>query len=253
MRDALGSVGSVLVVGGASEIGVAVARRLVTGRAQTVVLAGRDEVRMQAAADALRAAGARTVAIERLDVDDVDGHAALVSELWARHGGFDLVVVAAGVLGDEEAARRSGATAAQVLHTNFTGTAAVLVELAERMREEGHGTLVVLSSVAGERVRASNFVYGASKAGLDGFAQGLGDALAGSGVSVLVVRPGFVRTRMTEGLDAAPLATTPEAVAEQVASALRRGAHTVWAPGAMRWVMLALRLLPRGVFRRLPI
>jgi decaprenylphospho-beta-D-erythro-pentofuranosid-2-ulose 2-reductase len=116
---------------------------------------------------------------------------------------------------------------------------------------QGHGTIVVLSSVAGERVRASNFVYGASKAGLDGFAQGLGDSLRGTGVEVLVVRPGFVHTRMTAGLDAAPLATTPEAVAKAVVEGLARGSHTVWVPAALRFVMIALRHLPRPIFRRL--
>ena len=140
-----------------------------------------------------------------------------------------------------------------MLDTNFTGPASLLILASEQLQRQGHGSLVVLSSVAGERVRKSNFVYGASKAGLDGFAQGLGDSLVGTGVDVLIVRPGFVHTKMTAGLKAAPLSTKPEAVAAEVAKGLRRRAEAIWAPAPLRWVMLALRLLPRAVFRRLPI
>jgi decaprenylphospho-beta-D-erythro-pentofuranosid-2-ulose 2-reductase len=111
----------------------------------------------------------------------------------------------------------------------------------------------VLSSVAGERVRRSNVVYGASKAGLDGLAQGLGDALHARGVRVMVVRPGFVHTRMTRGLDAAPLSTEPGAVARAVVRGLDRGDAVVWVPRSLRWLMLVVRFLPRPIFRRLPL
>jgi decaprenylphospho-beta-D-erythro-pentofuranosid-2-ulose 2-reductase len=110
-----------------------------------------------------------------------------------------------------------------------------------------------LTSVAGERARAANFVYGASKAGLDAFCQGLADALADSGVHVMVIRPGHVKTKMTAGRPTQPLATTPEAVAAATVAGLRTQAHTVWVPPAMRWVMRGLRLMPRPLFRRLPI
>jgi decaprenylphospho-beta-D-erythro-pentofuranosid-2-ulose 2-reductase len=142
--------------------------------------------------------------------------------------------------------------ALSLLRTNTVGAVSVLLAVVERMRAQGHGTVVVLSSVAGERVRKSNFAYGASKAGLDGFCQGMGDALVGSGVNVLVVRPGFVRTKMTAGLDEPPLTTTPEAVARAVVEGVRTGARTVWVPTALRWVMAAARHLPGPVFRRLP-
>jgi decaprenylphospho-beta-D-erythro-pentofuranosid-2-ulose 2-reductase len=124
--------------------------------------------------------------------------------------------------------------------------------VADRLRRQGHGVLVVLSSVAGERVRAANFVYGATKAGLDAFAQGLGDSLAGSGARVLVVRPGFVRTKMTTGLAEAPFTTGPDAVADATIAGLRRGAHTVWSPPALRWVFMVLRHVPRPLWRRMP-
>src|SRR3954452_9196889 len=141
----------------------------------------------------------------------------------------------------------------EVLEVNFVGAASVMTAVAERMKQQGHGTIVLLSSVAGERVRKSNYVYGSSKAGVDGFAQGLGDSLAGTGVNVIIVRPGFVKTKMTADLDPAPLSTTPEAVAESIVRALARGSGTVWVPGTFRAVMSVLRHVPRPLFRRLPI
>ena len=125
--------------------------------------------------------------------------------------------------------------------------------MAAQFRRQGHGRLVVLSSVAGERVRKANFVYGSSKAGLDGFAQGLGDALIGSGASVLVVRPGFVHSSMTRGMKSAPFATTPSAVAAATVKALRAGRRTVWVPAVLRPVFAVFRHLPGPVWRRLPL
>lgn len=252
MRDALGTVQSVLVLGGTSDIGLAIARRLAPPRNATVVLAGRDEGALAAAADAIRAAGAGQVETAAFDADDVDGHDELCEKLFAERD-FDVVVLAAGVLGDQEAAENDAAAAAAVLHTNFVGCASIALCVAQRLRRQGSGTLVVLSSVAGERVRRANFVYGASKAGLDGFAQGLGDSLVGSGARVLIVRPGFVVSKMTAGRDTVPFSTTPEAVAEAVDTALRRGAEIIWVPGILRLVMAVLRHVPRVIFRRLPL
>lgn len=253
MKDATGAMQSALVLGGSSEIGEAIVRRLAARRLRRVVLAGRTPERLEETAQRLRAAGVATVATTAWDATDAGGHRAALDAVWAEHGDLDVVIAAAGVLGDEGRTQHDGAAAADVLAANFTGLAAALVEVRERLVRQGHGTIVVLSSVAGERARRSNFVYGASKAGLDAFAQGLGDAAHGDGIGVLVVRPGFVHSRMTEGLAPAPLATTPDAVAERVVLGLRRGATTVWAPGALRWVMLVLRLLPRPLFRLLPV
>ena len=133
-----------------------------------------------------------------------------------------------------------------VARTNYVGVVASGLVAARCLRRQGHGTLVVLSSVAGERVRRANFVYGSTKAGVDGFAQGLGDALAGSGAHVLVVRPGWVATKMTAGRPPAPLATTPEAVADAVVAAIATGKDVVWIPSALRWVFAVLRHLPRS-------
>jgi decaprenylphospho-beta-D-erythro-pentofuranosid-2-ulose 2-reductase len=252
MKDALGSVQSVLVLGGGSDLALAIVHRL-AGHAHTVVLAARKPEALADHADELRRAGVATVDAVAFDATDFDAHERFADDVFARFGDFDVVIVAFGVLGNEATAATDARVAREIVETNFTGAVSVLVPISQRLRSQGHGSIVVLSSVAGERVRAANYVYGASKAGLDGFAQGLGDALAGSGVHVLVVRPGFVTTKMTAGRRAAPLATTPEHVAEATIRALRRGREVVWVPATLRVVMSVLRHLPRPVFRRLPL
>jgi decaprenylphospho-beta-D-erythro-pentofuranosid-2-ulose 2-reductase len=253
MRDALGSVQSVLVLGGGSDIALATVRELVADRVRTVVLAARDPEALGGAVEELRATGAESVEAVRFDADDLDSHDEVIGGAFERHQDIDLVLVAFGVLGDQERSLEDPDFAAGVLRTNFLGAASAMLAAARRLRAQGHGALVVLSSVAGERARRSNFVYGASKAGLDAFAQGLGDELAADGVQVMVVRPGMVRTKMTAGLDDVPFTTTPDAVAREIVKGLRRGAHTVWAPPVLRVVMAGLRHLPRPVFRRLDI
>ncbi|MGY1804684.1 decaprenylphospho-beta-D-erythro-pentofuranosid-2-ulose 2-reductase [Blastococcus sp. SYSU D00922] len=251
MIDALGTVGSLLLVGGTSDIAVATARRYLAERPLRIVLAARDTPRRASVAEELRAAGG---AVEVLDFDAADpGAPARVVAEASAGGDIDVALVAFGLLGDAERLRTDPRAVAELTHVNYVVPTVVGTELANRMRDQGHGVIVALSSVAGERARASNFVYGSTKAGLDAFFSGLADSLVGTGVSVLVVRPGFVRSKMTEGLDPAPLATTPEAVAEAIVTGIRRKRHTVWVPGAMRWVMSGLRHTPRALFRRLPV
>jgi NAD(P)-dependent dehydrogenase (short-subunit alcohol dehydrogenase family) len=245
-------VQTVLVLGGGSEIGAAIAERLVAGGARTVVLAGRHPDDLGATVDRLTQAGATTVDTVAFDADDTDGHAKVVDEVVGRHGDLDVVVVAFGVLGDQAEAETDPAAAVQVATTNYVGAVSALTVVADRLRAQGHGDIVVLSSVAGERVRRANYVYGSTKAGLDGFCQGLAAALAGSGVHLLTVRPGFVKTHMTAGLAPAPMSTTAEVVADVTMSGLRRRARVVWAPPALRWVFVVMRHLPTAVFRRLP-
>ena len=253
MKDALGEVQSVLVLGGTSEIALAITRKLATRRGARVVLAARKPEACDPAIAALRAAGAASVDTLAFDATDFASHEGFVRAAFDRFGDFDLVLVAFGVLGDQARAEHDPAAALEIVQTNFTGTVSVSVPLVERLRAQGHGTLVLLSSVAGERVRRSNFVYGASKAGADGYYQGLAASLAGSGVHVMIVRPGFVTTKMTEGLKAAPLSVGPDAVADAVVRGLARGREVVWVPPAMRYVMSVLRHLPTPVFRRLPV
>lgn len=253
MQDAFGRVQSLLLLGGSSELGAAIAERLVADGCRHVVLAGRHADAMAPVAERLRKGGATTADVIVWDAVDVAGHARLVPDaLAALPGGADLdcVVLAAGVLGDQADLDAHPAHAADLVAANFGGAASTLLHVAERVKVQGHGTIVVLSSVAGERVRKANFTYGATKAGLDAFAQGLGDALVEHGGRVLVVRPGWVATKMTEGMAPAPFATTPGAVADVVARGLASGAEVVWAPPILRLVFGAFRHLPRPLWRR---
>ncbi|MEW2398647.1 decaprenylphospho-beta-D-erythro-pentofuranosid-2-ulose 2-reductase [Streptomyces sp. NPDC046862] len=251
MKDAFGIPQSLLVLGGTSDIALATARRLITRRTRTVWLAGRPSPELDDAAAHLRALGAdvHTLAFDALDPAS---HDTALGKVFAE-GDVDMVLLAFGVLGDQANDERDPLAAVRVAQTNYTGAVSAGLVCARALQDQGHGSLVVLSSVAGERARRSHFIYGSSKAGLDAFTQGLGDALHGTGVHVMVVRPGFVRSRMTAGLPEAPLATTPEAVATAIELGLRRRSETVWVPGALRWVMSALRHVPRSLFRRLPL
>lgn len=253
MKDSLGAVQSVLVLGGSSEIGVAIAKLLAGPRHATVVLAGRDPLALERAAAEVRASGAEQVQTTHFDATRTAEHRGLVEKLGADLGDIDVVVLAFGLLGDQGADEVGGDGAVQVAMTNYVGAVSAGLAVADLMRKQGHGTLVVLSSVAGERVRKANFIYGSSKAGLDGFAQGLGDSLTNSGAKVLIVRPGFVRGRMTAGMKSAPFSTTPQAVAEAVAAALASGREIIWVPGYLRWIFVVFRHLPRAVWRRLPL
>lgn len=249
MRDALGAVQSVLVLGGTSEIALATVRALVGDRCRTVVLAVRDPDAIVATLDALRAAGATTVEAVEFDASRPESHTAVVDDCFDRYGDIDLVISAFGVLGDQHDFDDDPPTAAEAIAINFGGAVSSGLAVAGRLRRQGHGTLLVLSSVAGVRARRDNYVYGSSKAGLDAFTQGLGDALIGTGARTVVVRPGFVHTRMTAGMDAAPFSTTPEAVAATIVAGLAKGHETIWAPPILRWVFAVLGRLPRPLWR----
>lgn len=191
-------------------------------------LLGRDDDRLQAALTALPGGG-------------------------GAGGEVDVVVLAIGVLGAQRGLDAQPTEAAEVIRVNFAGCGSLMLSCLRRLCSQGHGTLVVLSSVAAERPPAGNAIYGAAKAGLDALAQGLADQTAGSGVRVLVARPGFVVGRMTAGLRPAPFATTAEAVADAVVGAPGGRAHTIWAPDRLRYMFALLRHLPRPLYRRLPL
>ncbi len=250
MQNALQEPQTIVLLGGTSEIGRAIVDELVAPSTKVLVLACRrpDEAWPdQFARDGL------DVVVETFDAAATETHDAFARRLASEHGDLDVVIVAFGVLGDQAEFTNDPQAAAEAVHVNFTGGVAASLGFSGVMRRQGHGHLVVLSSVAGERVRAANFVYGSSKAGLDAFAQGLGDSLAGSGVRVTVVRPGFVHSRMTCGMKSTPFATTPRVVGELTVAGMRKGKHTVWTPGALRYVFSILRHVPRPVFRRLPL
>ncbi len=252
MNDALGMPQTAVVVGGTSEIARAALRSLVTRRLRRVVLIGRDQVGLAAVARELRALGAAEVDTLALDVTDFARAGAAVRDASTRLGQVDMVLMATGVLGEQANDEVDPGAVARILSTNFTGPAAVLAAFASVLREQGHGRIVVLSSVAGVRVRRANYVYGASKAGLDAFAQGMAEALRGSGASLMIVRPGWVATRMTEGRDPAPFATTADAVAADVVRGMERSSAIVWSPGSLRIVFAVLSVLPQALWRRLP-
>jgi decaprenylphospho-beta-D-erythro-pentofuranosid-2-ulose 2-reductase len=252
MENAFGQPQTIVVLGGTSDIGLAIAHALISPVTRTVVLACRDVDKGEQAAASLRDSSIE-VAVVHFDGADTDSHTAVVADIAQRFGDLDVVVLAFGQLGNGEATGSDPVETAQLAQVNFTGPLSASVAVANQLRRQGHGVLVVLSSVAGERVRKSNFVYGATKAGLDGFAQGLGDSLVGSGARVLVVRPGFVHSAMTKGMKAAPFATTPDRVAAITAAALRSGKRTVWAPGVLRYVFSILRHVPAPIWRRLPL
>lgn len=241
----------VVIFGGRSEIGLAVARRLADGR--TVVLATRPGRDVSALAAPLTAAGAVAVEIMDFDADDLDSHARVVEDVESRIGEISIAVLAFGILGDQEVAERDAAAAARILRTDFVAQAALLTVLAERMKSRGRGVLVAFSSVAGQRVRRANYVYGSAKAGLDGFASGMADALHGTGVTLVIPRPGFVIGRMTEGMDPAPFSSTPDQVADAVVDRVRaRRAGVVWIPWQLRVMFAVARLVPQPLWRRMP-
>ncbi|WP_298181735.1 SDR family NAD(P)-dependent oxidoreductase [Saccharomonospora sp.] len=244
--------GTVVVLGGRSEIGLAVATRLARQGARSFVLAARRSGDLDAEERALREAGADTVERVEFDADDLDSHERVLGDIVAEHGPVDIVVTAFGVLGDQARAERDAAHAVAIVHTDYTAHVSVLTHAANLLRQQGHGTLVVFSSVAGVRVRRANYVYGSAKAGLDGFASGLADALHGSGVRLLLVRPGFVIGRMTRGMKPAPFSSTPGQVADATVEALRARKHTVWVPAVLRPAFAIMKLLPRLIWRRLP-
>jgi len=242
----------VLLLGGTSEIGLAIVGELAArGGAREVVLAARDTERQDEAARHLRAEGCGVV--QTLALTPADGHAQLLRRARELLGGIDLAIVAVGALGERGGLPADVDAAVEVLEVNVVLAGSLLLHSACELHEQGHGRIVVLSSVAAQRPRASNAVYCAAKAGIDALTRGLDDALRGSGVRITLVRPGFVKTRMTRGLPVPPLACDAASVARATVSGLQRETPVVWAPGVMRWVMAVVTLLPGPLFRRLPL
>ena len=259
MKDT--GAGLIVIFGGRSEIGLELATRLASGA--TVLLAARRADKLDDEVAAVRAAGAVAVYVREFDADDLASHGPLVESIVAERGPIRTAVLAFGILGDQARAEKDPGHAAAIVHTDFVAQVSLLTVLANSMRSTGSGSIgderlarrasiVVFSSVAGVRVRRANYVYGSAKAGLDGFSSGLADALHGSGVHLLVVRPGFVIGRMTEGMTPAPLSSTPAQVAAATVRALTKRRRTVWVPWALRPLFLGMRILPQSVWRRMP-
>lgn len=239
-----------MLLGGRSEIGLEVVRRIAEGR--TVILAARRGAALGDERRLILQAGATSVHCADFDADDTASHQVMLEKLAVDHGPIGVAVLAFGVLGDQNRAERDPAHATAVVHTDYVAQISVLTTLTNLLRAQGTGHIVVFSSVAGVRVRRANYVYGSAKAGLDGFASGLADALHGTGIHLLLVRPGFVIGRMTEGMAPAPMSSTPAQVAEAVVAGLCSRAGRVWVPRTFRPVFFALRLLPQPIWRRMP-
>ena len=253
MINAVGDPQKILLLGGTSEIGLAIVGEYLAHAPASVVLAcqpGDPEV--ENAKALLRAAGAKDVLVLEFDATRTETHAGVLDAAWAG-GDVDLAIVAFGLLGDAEELWQDHDAAVTAVDVNFTGAVSVGVLLGQKMRAQGYGQIVAMSSAAGQKVRRSNFVYGATKAGLDGFYLGLGEALKEYGVNVLVIRPGQVRTRMSAHVKEAPLTVDKEYVADLAVTASAKGKELVWAPGTFRYVMMVLRHIPRPIFRKLPI
>jgi decaprenylphospho-beta-D-erythro-pentofuranosid-2-ulose 2-reductase len=251
--DAVGNPQSILLLGGTSEIGLAICERyLQNAHARILLAAMPDDPGRDAAVAQMKAAGARSVELIDFEATDTDSHPKMIDEAFAG-GDVDVAIVAFGLLGDAEELWQNQRKAVQIAEINYTAAVSVGVLLGEKMRAQGFGQIIAMSSAAGERVRRSNFVYGSTKAGLDGFYLGLGEALKPSGVRVLVIRPGQVRTRMSAHIKEAPLTVDKEYVANLAVTASAKGKELVWAPGAFRYVMMVLRHIPRPIFRKLPI
>lgn len=258
MDNAVGEPQNILLLGGRSDIGRAIVRQLISPNTKTVVLASRalpdgHSASNDADLSSVVAGGSFSIVNRSFEALQAQGHQMFVTDLAQEVGDLDVVIVAFGVLGEQSEFDAQPHLAAELASVNFGGVMSVCLAVAEQFRKQGHGHLVVLSSVAGERVRKANFVYGATKAGMDAFAQGLSDALADSPVHVTIVRPGFVHTAMTQGRKPAPFATTADDVATATVKGMRAGRRIVWAPGILRWVMMILRHLPTPIWRRLPL
>jgi decaprenylphospho-beta-D-erythro-pentofuranosid-2-ulose 2-reductase len=251
--DAVGNPQTILVLGGTSEIGLAICERYLQNAHARIVLAampndpGRDDAVAQ-----MKAAGARSVELIDFEATEPESHPKMIEAAFA-NGDVDVAIVAFGILGDAEELWQNQQKAVLAAEINYTAAVSVGVLLGEKMRAQGFGQIIAMSTVAGERVRRSNFVYGSSKAGLDGFYLGLAEALREYGVRVLVIRPGQVRTRMSAHIKEAPLTVDKEYVANLAVTASAKGKELVWAPAAFRYVMMVLRHIPRSIFRKLPI
>jgi len=253
VRDAFGNPQSVLVLGGTSDIALAVVGRLVDRRCSTVVLAARDRQRAVAACAALEERGATTTAVVAMEASDPSSAEETVAAgLEAAGGHIDLVIVAVGLLGDQTSDENDADATAQLFEVNLTWPAAALAALRPRLLAQGAGHVAVLSSVAGVRVRRANYSYGATKAGLDALVIGYADSVRADGIRVQTIRPGFVTTKMTEGMKKAPFTTDVDQCADSIVKGLASSSTVIWSPPILQAVFLVLRHLPAAVWRKMP-
>lgn len=241
---------NVLIIGATSAIAQAVAR-LYAARGARFFLVARHEERLATVAADLRARGATHVDTACADLADLSTHASLVARAQDALGTFDRVLIAHGTLSPQKACEGDVDAMVREIGINFVSAAALLTHIATVMEPQQSGAIAVIGSVAGDRGRQSNYVYGSAKAGLGAFVQGLRHRLGRSGVNVTLVKPGFVDTPMTARLaKGGPLWAQPEKVAADIARAMDRGTAMIYTPWFWRWIMLIIRSVPDAIFRR---
>lgn len=245
----------VIVLGATSAIAQATARRY-AAEGGSLLLAGRDAQKLETIATDLRARGAAAATVETLDLARPVDAAAQLGAMAARIGGVDDVLLAYGVLGDQARAESDLDEARRLLAVNFTSAAEWCLAAANLLEAQGRGTLLVIGSVAGDRGRQSNFVYGAAKGGLGVLVQGIAHRLAlrGNGARAVLIKPGFVDTPMTGHLaKGGPLWASPDAVAGVIHRAAYDGGPVVYAPWFWRFILLIIRLVPASIFHKRPL
>ena len=242
----------ILVVGATSAIAQATLR-LYAADGYRIFIAGRDGTRLAAVADDLSARGADTVGQMVIDADHVARHVELLDAAQAHMSGLDTVLIAHGTLPDQAACQKDFEVARQALETNFLNVAALLSSLADRFEAQKHGSIGVIGSVAGDRGRMSNYVYGTAKGALEIFLSGLRNRLTKSGVRVVTIKPGFVDTPMTASFGKGPLWASPERVAKGIYKAMNTGPEVVYLPGFWRLIMMLIRMIPEPIFKRLKL
>jgi len=240
-----------LILGAKSAIAQAIAQRL-AANGSGLVLAARDSAQLEPFAADLRLRRNAQVDLLEFDALDFDSFEPLPERVHQECGPFDLVVLVFGYLGNQQKAAQESAEGQKILHTNFTGAALILGHLANYLEERDRpGGIIGIGSVAGDRGRQSNYVYGAAKGGLSLFLQGLRNRLAGTPVHVMTVKPGFVDTPMTEGLEGLFLVAPPERVADDILRAFGKRRNTLYTPWFWRYIMLIIRCIPEPIFKRL--
>lgn len=243
----------ILIVGATSAIATACARRWARAGAR-LHLVGRDTDKLEAVAADLRVLGATVVSTAQLEATDLAAHPAMLESALTELGQIDIALIAHGSLPDQAACQVDAALAAREFEVNATSVIALLTLLGNHLEAQRHGALAVISSVAGDRGRGSNYVYGSAKAAVQAFCEGLGARLFPAGISVTDIRPGFVATPMTAGLPLpAALVAKPEAIAPRIIQAIERGRPVVYVPGWWALIMLVIRAIPRPLFKRLKL
>jgi decaprenylphospho-beta-D-erythro-pentofuranosid-2-ulose 2-reductase len=240
----------VLVLGATSSIAMATMRQLATPQTHFMLVA-RNRTKLTTVAQDLLTRGAASVETWVLDLDDLSAHGEMLEAAAERLGEINLALIAHGVLGDQPEAEANFDAAAAILHTNFLSTVSLITWLANYFQSRGGGTLAVISSVAGDRGRKSNYVYGASKGALNIFLDGVRNRVDRAGVHVLTIKPGFVATPMTAGLPQNALFASPAQIAKGIVRAIERRKDVVYVPWFWTGIMLVIRLLPGRIFKKL--